>query len=300
MSPGADRGVRRGLRRCPSPTSTTRSPCSTTITRSFGTSEATAGLVVTMAQVGYALGLALLVPLGDMLARRRMVPVVLLVTTVGLVVSAALADHRRPGGGGAGRRGGVHGGPDAGADGGVAGRRRHRGPGRGPGDERAAARDPAGPHRLRARRRARQLARGLRDGRRGVGGAWPWSWHGCCPARWPRPSIRYGTLLRSRWPCSGTEPVLRRRDPLRRPRVRRLQRVLDDDGLRPVRVARTTTATPPSGCSAWSVRPVRCAPTSPAGGPTAGWTRSTTLVFAGLRGRVVPPPVGGRARPGHG
>ncbi len=64
-------------------------PVLDTITRSFGTSEATAGLVVTMAQVGYALGLALLVPLGDILARRRMVPVVLVVTTVGLAVSAA-------------------------------------------------------------------------------------------------------------------------------------------------------------------------------------------------------------------
>ncbi len=58
------------------------------ITRSFGTSQATAGLVVTLSQIGYALGLALLVPLGDILARRRMLPVVLGVTTAGLVVSA--------------------------------------------------------------------------------------------------------------------------------------------------------------------------------------------------------------------
>ena len=58
------------------------------ITRSFGTSEASAGLVVTLSQVGYALGLALLVPLGDILTRRRFLPVVLLVTAAGLVVSA--------------------------------------------------------------------------------------------------------------------------------------------------------------------------------------------------------------------
>ncbi|MGD0880374.1 MAG: MFS transporter [Acidimicrobiales bacterium] len=58
------------------------------ITRSFGTSEATAGLVVTLSQIGYALGLALLVPLGDILARRRLLPVVLVITTAGLVVSA--------------------------------------------------------------------------------------------------------------------------------------------------------------------------------------------------------------------
>jgi len=58
------------------------------ITRSFGTSQATAGLVVTLSQIGYALGLALLVPLGDILARRRLLPLVLVVTTIGLVVSA--------------------------------------------------------------------------------------------------------------------------------------------------------------------------------------------------------------------
>ncbi|MGA2835015.1 MAG: MFS transporter [Acidimicrobiales bacterium] len=58
------------------------------ITRSFGTSQAAAGLVVTLSQIGYALGLALLVPLGDILARRRLLPLVLVVTTAGLVVSA--------------------------------------------------------------------------------------------------------------------------------------------------------------------------------------------------------------------
>jgi len=58
------------------------------ITRSFGTSEADAGLVVTLSQIGYALGLALLLPLGDILNRRRLLPAVMLVTAVGLVVSA--------------------------------------------------------------------------------------------------------------------------------------------------------------------------------------------------------------------
>ena len=60
--------------------------------RSFGTSSGTAGLVVTSAQVGYAAGLALLVPLGDLLTRRWLVPAVLLVTASGLVVSAAAPD----------------------------------------------------------------------------------------------------------------------------------------------------------------------------------------------------------------
>jgi len=59
------------------------------ITRSFGTNETEAGLVVTLSQIGYALGLALLVPLGDILTRRRFLPAVLSVTAVGLVVSAA-------------------------------------------------------------------------------------------------------------------------------------------------------------------------------------------------------------------
>jgi len=58
------------------------------ITRSYGTSESTAGLVVTCSQIGYALGLALLVPLGDILSRRRFLPAVLAVTAVGLVASA--------------------------------------------------------------------------------------------------------------------------------------------------------------------------------------------------------------------
>ena len=62
------------------------------IAKSFGTSSGTAGLVVTFAQIGYAVGLALLVPLGDLLARRWLVPLVLTVTAVGLVVSASAPD----------------------------------------------------------------------------------------------------------------------------------------------------------------------------------------------------------------
>ena len=62
------------------------------IARSFGTSSGTAGLVVTFAQIGYTLGLALLVPLGDLLTRRWLVPAVLLVTAGGLVVSASAPD----------------------------------------------------------------------------------------------------------------------------------------------------------------------------------------------------------------
>ena len=59
------------------------------IARSFGTAESTTGLVVTLSQLGYALGLALLVPLGDILTRKRFLPAVLVVTAAGLVASAA-------------------------------------------------------------------------------------------------------------------------------------------------------------------------------------------------------------------
>jgi predicted MFS family arabinose efflux permease len=58
------------------------------VARSFGASSGTAGLIVTFSQIGYAAGLALLVPLGDLLARRRLLPVLLAVTAVALVISA--------------------------------------------------------------------------------------------------------------------------------------------------------------------------------------------------------------------
>jgi predicted MFS family arabinose efflux permease len=63
-----------------------------TIAKAFGTSSGSVGLVVTFSQIGYALGLALLVPLGDLLTRRRLIPVLALVTTGALIVSAAAPD----------------------------------------------------------------------------------------------------------------------------------------------------------------------------------------------------------------
>jgi predicted MFS family arabinose efflux permease len=59
-----------------------------TIAVAFHSGSGTAGLIVTGCQISYAVGLALLVPLGDLVARKRLVPAVLGVTVVGLVLSA--------------------------------------------------------------------------------------------------------------------------------------------------------------------------------------------------------------------
>jgi predicted MFS family arabinose efflux permease len=49
----------------------------------------TTALVITAAQVGYGIGLALLVPLGDILIRRRLVPGILVVASAALFVASA-------------------------------------------------------------------------------------------------------------------------------------------------------------------------------------------------------------------
>jgi len=59
-----------------------------TLTQRFGTSEGTTGLIVTMTQLGYVIGLALIVPLGDLLDRRQLITVVSAGTAVALAGAA--------------------------------------------------------------------------------------------------------------------------------------------------------------------------------------------------------------------
>lgn len=62
-------------------------PLLDTLGRAFGVGEAQAGLIVTVTQLGYAAGLLLIAPLGDLVENRRLIVVVL----AGTVVSAAAA-----------------------------------------------------------------------------------------------------------------------------------------------------------------------------------------------------------------
>jgi predicted MFS family arabinose efflux permease len=59
------------------------------IRHSFGISAGTAALAVTVTQVGYAAGLALLLPLGDLLENRKLASRTLLLTAVALAATAA-------------------------------------------------------------------------------------------------------------------------------------------------------------------------------------------------------------------
>jgi len=67
-------------------------PLLSTIAHDFSVSDGTAGLLVTASQVGYAAGLVLLVPLGDLLERRRLIVRILLITTLALAATAAAPD----------------------------------------------------------------------------------------------------------------------------------------------------------------------------------------------------------------
>lgn len=56
------------------------------IGRDLHLSAAVAGLIVTVAQVGYAVGLVVILPLGDLVERRRLVVILSVATALGLVV----------------------------------------------------------------------------------------------------------------------------------------------------------------------------------------------------------------------
>ena len=59
-----------------------------TLARSFGVSNGAAGTIITMTQLGYAMGLVLLVPLGDLLVRRRLVTWITLASVLASVAAA--------------------------------------------------------------------------------------------------------------------------------------------------------------------------------------------------------------------
>jgi len=63
-------------------------PLLDTLAHDFGVSKGTGGLLVTVSQIGYGLGLAFVVPLGDLHERRRLITGTLLITTTALVVVA--------------------------------------------------------------------------------------------------------------------------------------------------------------------------------------------------------------------
>lgn len=67
-------------------------PLLNTLARYFGVAVHTSGLVVTVTQVGYALGLMFVVPLGDLLERRRLVVTVTLCASAALVFVALAPD----------------------------------------------------------------------------------------------------------------------------------------------------------------------------------------------------------------
>jgi predicted MFS family arabinose efflux permease len=59
-----------------------------TLAITFGVSNATAGLLITISQLGYVVGLALVVPLGDLHERRGLISATMLVTAAALVLCA--------------------------------------------------------------------------------------------------------------------------------------------------------------------------------------------------------------------
>src|SRR5450830_1323211 len=58
------------------------------ISASTGLSPQAAGLIVTLTQIGYCIGLLFIVPLGDLLENRRLIVIALLLTAVALLAAS--------------------------------------------------------------------------------------------------------------------------------------------------------------------------------------------------------------------
>lgn len=67
-------------------------PLITLFAQSFGVSTAAAANVATISQVGYAIGLFFLIPLGDVVRRKRLLIVLIVGATLGLVVASLAPD----------------------------------------------------------------------------------------------------------------------------------------------------------------------------------------------------------------
>ena len=61
-------------------------PLLTPIAKAFGISLGNAGLVITVTQIGYAIGVFLIVPLGDTINRRHILPIVMVLASMALLV----------------------------------------------------------------------------------------------------------------------------------------------------------------------------------------------------------------------
>ena len=63
-------------------------PLLDTIAKAFNSNIATAGLIVTFTQVGYALGLIFIVPLGDLFERKKLIISILILTAFALIIAS--------------------------------------------------------------------------------------------------------------------------------------------------------------------------------------------------------------------